>query len=60
MSIGRIIGKYRTLLQTHTYKVQAVQTGFLLGMGDLISQFLVEPPEKPNDYRRTLRYFALC
>ncbi|CAH1406401.1 unnamed protein product [Nezara viridula] len=59
MTIARIYGIYKTLLTTHTYKVQAVQTGILLGMGDLISQSLIEPNETPIDYRRTLRFVVI-
>ncbi|XP_014279597.1 protein Mpv17 [Halyomorpha halys] len=59
MPIGRISGMYRTLIKAHPYKAQAVQTGLLLGLGDVISQALIEPKDAPHDYSRTLRFVVI-
>lgn len=51
---------YQKLLNKRPYLVQAVQTGTLMGAGDLISQSLIEDKAlKHIDYRRTLRFSSI-
>lgn len=51
---------YQDVLRRRPYLVQAVQTGALMGSGDLISQFLVEQKSITNvDYMRTLKFSSI-
>ncbi|XP_013195451.1 protein Mpv17 [Amyelois transitella] len=61
MSKARGVFKfYQQALVRRPYLVQAVQTGALMGAGDLISQTLIEnKSSKSIDYRRTLQFSSI-
>ena len=51
---------YQDVLRRRPYLVQAVQTGALMGSGDLISQTLIERKSITNvDYMRTLKFSSI-
>ncbi|XP_023934454.1 protein Mpv17 [Bicyclus anynana] len=53
-----IFQMYQKVLVRHPYLVQAVQTGTLMGAGDLISQTLIEKVSIV-DYKRTLKFSSI-
>nr|XP_023024631.1 protein Mpv17-like [Leptinotarsa decemlineata] len=57
---GRILKLYKKLLNDHFVMVQAVQTGTLMGTGDLIAQTIIEKKSfKQVHLWRTARFFAI-
>ena len=51
---------YEKLLSKRPYLVQAIQTGTLMGAGDLISQYFIEnKPLKKVDYERTVKFSSI-
>ncbi|XP_044267064.1 protein Mpv17 [Tribolium madens] len=51
---------YETFLIRHPKMTQAVQTGVLMGAGDVISQvFIEEQPVKKLNYKRTLQFVSV-
>lgn len=55
-----ISARYRHLLKTRPFLLQAVQAGVLMGAGDFIAQAYIEgTPVKDVNYMRTVRFFAL-
>ncbi|CAG0915787.1 unnamed protein product [Notodromas monacha] len=51
---------YANLLRVHPYKTQMVQTGFLMGVGDVLAQTLVEEKRLTEvDKGRALRFAAI-
>lgn len=51
---------YEKLLSKRPYLVQAIQTGALMGAGDLISQYFIEnKPLKNVDYQRTAKFSSI-
>lgn len=51
---------YQQALVRRPYLIQAVQTGTLMGAGDLISQTLIEKKElKHVDYMRTIKFSSI-
>lgn len=58
--ISKLTKLYKSLLNTHFVAVQAVQTGILMGTGDVIAQTLIEKKSIKNLNRtRTLQFMAL-
>lgn len=58
---GRDILKlYQKALNNRPYLMQAIQTGTLMGAGDLISQTLIENKSlKQVDYKRLLKFSCI-
>lgn len=57
---GRLFKIYQNALLRRPYLVQAVQTGALMGAGDIISQTFVEHRSlKVFDYKRTLKFASI-
>lgn len=51
---------YKRALTNHPFKVQCVQTGFLMGLGDVIAQKCIEKrPNEPMDWKRTARFTSV-
>ncbi|XP_038208642.1 protein Mpv17 [Zerene cesonia] len=60
MKVREIFQFYQKLLNRRPYLVQAVQTGTLMGAGDIISQTLIEKKSlKEFDYSRTLKFSSI-
>lgn len=60
MKFGRMIKWYKTTLDRRPYLMQAVQTGVLMGTGDLISQTVIEHKTlKEINVKRTLQFSSL-
>lgn len=56
----RVLAQYIRLLEKHPWKVQSLQTGILMSMGDVISQSLVEKKKfREMDPVRIARFGAL-
>lgn len=53
-------GAYKRALQNYPLLMQSVQTGALMGCGDLTAQFLIEK-KRPNqlNWKRTLQFAAM-
>lgn len=55
-----ISDRYKHLLKTRPFLLQAVQAGVLMGAGDFLAQTYIEKtPVKDVNYMRTFRFFAL-
>lgn len=60
MKTRSIFKLYQQALVRRPYLVQAVQTGALMGAGDLISQTLIEKKSlKQVDYIRTIKFSSI-
>lgn len=58
--MSRIIHTYKKFLSSHPFLVQTVQTGMLMGVGDVIAQRIVEKKtHKEHDYKRTMTFLGL-
>ncbi|KAG8227635.1 hypothetical protein J437_LFUL008712 [Ladona fulva] len=58
--MSSILKVYQRLLLKHPTKLQALQTGLLMGIGDLIAQTAIEEKNLKNvDYVRTTRFFGI-
>lgn len=55
-----LFGAYQNVLHRYPKITQAVQTGLLMGSGDVISQVFIEKhPIKSLNPKRTLQFFAV-
>ncbi|RZC39141.1 Mpv17 PMP22 domain containing protein [Asbolus verrucosus] len=55
-----ILKLYKTFLFRHPYLSQSLQTGLLMGAGDIIAQTVVEKqPLKELNYKRTIQFFSV-
>lgn len=60
MKTRGIFKLYQQVLVRRPYLIQAVQTGALMGAGDLISQTLIEKKSlKHVDYMRTIKFSSI-
>ena len=58
--MSKIVCIYKNLLRRHFVAVQAVQTGILMGTGDIIAQTVLEnKPFQQIDKKRTLQFVGL-
>ncbi|XP_046393047.1 protein Mpv17-like [Ischnura elegans] len=58
--MSSIFRAYQRILMKHPTKVQALQTGVLMGAGDAVAQTLIEKRNfKEYDFVRTVRFFGI-
>ncbi|XP_071442460.1 mitochondrial inner membrane protein Mpv17-like [Hetaerina americana] len=58
--MSSIIKAYQRILMKHPTKIQALQTGVLMGLGDTVAQTLIEKKKyKEYDFMRTARFFGI-